>query len=160
MLANYAADRNYFDGRVVLQDGMRKTLPPFYSAAAEEEASGTVWLLALVDGQTQLFDPSAGIEGVAGGSAWGSDIASVSGSCGGAHVLATRPGNATQPDAGQPDALQAFSVANRAILPASDPLPFAGAITALWPASASSVLAVSLAGGKYQAYVVTLVCGN
>jgi hypothetical protein len=156
LLATYAAERNYFDGRVVLQDGMRKTLPPFYSAAAAEEANGIVWLFALTDGQMQFFNPAAGIEAVGGVSpAWGSDIVAMSGSCGGTQVLATRP-----VDASQPDALEAFSVSNRAVLPASAPLPFAGPITALWPASSSAALAVSVAGQKYQAYVVTLSCGN
>ncbi len=40
LLANFAAGRNYFDGRVVPPSGVRKTLPPFFSAAPTEE-SGT-----------------------------------------------------------------------------------------------------------------------
>lgn len=156
LLATYAAERNYFDGRVVLQDGMRKTLPPFYSAAAAQETNGTLWLLALVDGQMEFFNPAAGIEALAGATpGWGSDIVAVSGACGGTQVLATRAVDATQPDT-----LEAFSVGNRAVVASSAPLPFAGAITALWPASPSAALAVSLAGRKYQAYVVTLACGN
>jgi hypothetical protein len=160
LLAGFAADRNYFDGRVVLQDGSHKTVPPFYSAAAAEDAGGTLWLLARVDGQTQIVTLTpAGTDSQAFAlPAWGSDIVGVTGPCGGgAQVLASRP-----VDGAQPDALQAFLVGNRAALPASAPMPFEGAITALWPASPSAALAVvrDPADRKYRAYVVTLDCGS
>src|SRR5262249_5768543 len=51
LLANFAANRNYFEGRVATQSGAAKTVAPFYSAAA---ANG-FWVLAGVDGQAQLF---------------------------------------------------------------------------------------------------------
>ena len=56
LLANFAAARNYFDGRVITQTGLRKTVAPFYSAASVEEQGRTLWLLAMVDGRTQIFD--------------------------------------------------------------------------------------------------------
>jgi hypothetical protein len=153
LLAYFTPGRNYFDGRVVLQEGNRKSVPPFYSAAALEQPGGTSWLLTLTDGQTQLFnsawDPVASIPN------WGSDIASLN-ACGpGPQILATRPG-----DSAQPDALQTFSIATGSALPASAPLPFAGSITALWPASPSAALAVAFdaAAHKYRAYAVTLSC--
>jgi hypothetical protein len=155
LLAYFTPGRNYFDGRVVLQDGNRKAVPPFYSAAALEQAGGTSWLLALTDGQTQLFnsawDPIGSIPN------WGSDIVTLNTCAAGPQIVAARPG-----DNSQPDALQTFSIVNGSALPASAPLPFAGPITALWPASPSAALAVAFdaTARKYRAYAVTLSCGS
>lgn len=156
LLAGYAAARNYFDGRVVTQAGLRKTVPPFYSAASVEEQGRPLWLLALVDGRTQIFDAS--FEPVGNLASWGSDIAGVEGRCSGrAQVLATRPG-----DAGEPDAIQAFAIVNRTADPFAGPAAFPGPVTALWSSGATSALAVArdLTTGRYGAYVVTLICGG
>jgi hypothetical protein len=155
LLAYFTSGRNYFDGRVVLQDGNRKAVPSFYSAAALEQAGGTSWLLALTDGQTQLFnsawDPIGSIPN------WGSDLVTLNTCAAGPQIVAARPG-----DNSQPDALQTFSIVNGSALPASAPLPFAGPITALWPASPSAALAVAFdaTARKYRAYAVTLSCGS
>jgi hypothetical protein len=58
LLANFAAGRNYFDGRVVAQNGAPRAVAAFYSAASVEERGEIFWLLALVDGRAQLFDSS------------------------------------------------------------------------------------------------------
>ncbi len=160
LLADFAAERNYFSGRVVLQDGTKRTVPPFYSAAAAQEASGAIWLLALVDGQTEVFSPaltSAADTQTVATPTWGSDIVGVSGCADAPQVLATRPADSTQPDA-----VQAFSASNRIFQAASAPMPFAGTITAFWPASPGAALAVvhDPVDREYRAYVVTLVCGN
>jgi hypothetical protein len=156
LLANFAADRNYFDGRVVTQNGLRRSVARFFSAAAFEEAGGLSWLVTLVDGKTQIldasFDPAGEISG------WGSDIAGLGSSCnGGAPVLATRPG-----DADEPDAVQAFTIVGRAAVPVAPPVPFAGPVTALWSSSSGSVVAVSRdpATSRYAAYVLTMVCNR
>jgi len=154
LLANFALERNYFDGHVVLQDGSRRTVPPFYAAAAGEDSGGTFWLLSLLDGQTGVFTGS--FETVGTVPSWGSDLVGINAPCaGGSQVLATRPG-----DGNEPDAIQAFSIVNRAPNPVSAPLAFGGAVTALWPATASAALAVTSdpASGKYAAYLVTLAC--
>jgi hypothetical protein len=160
LLASFTPGRNYFDGRVVLQEGNRKTVPPFYSAAALElnqnaQPGGTSWLLALTDGQTQLFNPAW--DPIASIPNWGSDLVTLVACSAGPQILATKPG-----DNSQPDAVQTFSIVNGSALPASAPLPFAGAITALWPASPSSALAVEFdpTAHKYRAYAVTLSCGS
>ena len=157
LLANFAAARNYFDGRVATAAGLRKTIAaPFYSAASAAEQGRPLWLLAMLDGRTQIFD--AWLETVGAIASWGSDIAGTEASCGGgSQVLATRPG-----DAGEPDAIQAFAIVNRAATPLTPPVEFAGPVTALWPSSATSALAVvrdPLTGG-YAAYVITVVCGS
>jgi hypothetical protein len=154
LLANFAAERNYFDGHVVSQDGLRRTVPPFYAAAAGEDSSGTFWFLSLLDGQTGMFN--AGFEPMGTAPSWGSDIVGISAPCaGGSQVLATRPA-----DANEPDAIQAFSVVNRAANSLTAPLAFGGPVTALWPATAVAALAVASdpATGNYAAYLVTLAC--
>jgi hypothetical protein len=156
LLANFAAARNYFDGHVVTQTGQRKTVAPFYSAAEVEDQGRTFWLLAALDGRTQIVDSSFESVGTIPG--WGSDIAGVDARCGsGSQVMATR---AT--DASEPDAVQVFAVANRAAAPMAEPVAFAGPVTALWPAGATSVLAVERdsTAGKYAAYLLTVSCGN
>jgi hypothetical protein len=157
LLANFAATRNYFDGRVATAAGLRKTIAaPFYSAASAAEQGRPLWLLAMLDGRTQIFD--AWLDPVGAIASWGSDIAGTEASCGGgSQVLATRPG-----DAGEPDAIQAFAIVNRAATPLTAPVEFAGPVTALWPLSATSALAVvrDPLTGRYAAYVITVVCGS
>ncbi|HEY1238957.1 MAG TPA: hypothetical protein VGF16_00310 [Bryobacteraceae bacterium] len=154
VLANFAANRNYFDGRVVTQSGVRKTIAPFYSAASVEDQGSTLWLLALVDGHTQILDGA--LDPVASISGWGSDVAGIGARCGtGSQVLATRPG-----EFNEPDAVQAFSIVNHAAAPLGPPVTFAGPVTALWPSGPASALAISrdAATGRYTAYVLTMAC--
>jgi hypothetical protein len=139
-----------------LQDGSRRTVAPFYAAASGGDSASTFWLLSLLDGQTAIF--SASFEPAGTVSSWGSDIVGTSAPCaGGSQVLATRAG-----DAREPDSIQAFAIANRAANPLAAPLAFPGPVTALWPATAASALAVASdpASGKYAAYLVTLDCGH
>jgi hypothetical protein len=156
LLANFAPARNYFDGHVVTQAGLRKTVAPFYSAAAVEEQGRTLWLLAALDGRALLLDASLEATGAIPG--WGSDIAGVDAHCGGGSlVVATRPSGADDRDA-----VQAFAVANGAAAPLGEPVEFAGPVTALWPAASASALAVErdLTTGKYAAYLLTVACGK
>ncbi|HLH20808.1 MAG TPA: hypothetical protein VKX45_26520 [Bryobacteraceae bacterium] len=156
LLAHFAAGRNYFDGRVVTQSGATRNVPPFYSAAAFDDAGRTVWLLALADGSAGLFDASLDPLGAASGS-WGSDVAAAGVRCGGRSlVLASRAG-----DGRQADALRAWALSDRAVAPISDPLELPGPITALWPAPGGATAVVqNAAAGRYQAYSVTVACGQ
>jgi hypothetical protein len=153
LLAHYTAARNHFDGRVVTQNGSRRTLAPFYTAAAVEEAGEALWVTAGLDGRALLLDRSFAQAGVVGD--WGSDIAGAGARCAGvAPVVATRPGEDNE-------ALEAFSIAGRQAAPLSAPLPMPGPVTALWPAP-EGVLAVTRDPSmeRYAAYLVTLVCGR
>jgi hypothetical protein len=156
LLANFAAARNYFDGRVTTQSGVRKTVPPFFSAASVEDRGRTWWVLAQVDGRSQIFDDAWQPAALA--AQWGSDLAGTDARCGGAsQVLAARPA-----DRGEPDALQAFALGNQAAAATTGALDFTGPVTALWPSGGTSVLAVArdLRTGRYAAYLVTVVCGR
>jgi hypothetical protein len=156
LLANFAAARNYFDGRVTTQSGNRKTVPPFFSAASVEDQGRTSWVLSQVDGRSQIFDAAWQPTGLA--VPWGSDIAGTDAHCGGgSQVLATRTA-----DSGEPDTVQAFAVVNQAATATTGAVDFPGPVTALWPSGGTSVLAVTrdLRTGGYAAYLVTVVCGR
>lgn len=154
LLSAFSPARNYFDGRVTTQTGLRKTVAPFFSAASVEEQGRQLWLLAMVDGRTQIFDSV--FDAVGGVAGWGSDIAGTEAHCGGGfQVLATKAGD-------EGDSIRAFTVVNRVPAPLTAPVEFPGPITALWPAGAGSVLAVAydLATNRYAAYLVAVVCGS
>ena len=156
LLANFAAGRNYFDGRVVTQAGTRKTVAAFYSAVAVEDQGRAFWLLALVDGRAQIVDASFETVGTFPG--WGSDVAGVDAQCGsGSQFMATKAG-----DSNEPDAVQLFAFGNRVASPVAVPVTFSGPVTALWPLGGASVLAVErdLTTGRYAAYVLTVGCGG
>jgi hypothetical protein len=153
LLAGFAAGRNYFDGNVVTSSGARKTVPPFYSAAAADDNGRTVWVLATVDGGAQIFDAALDPVGPAG--VLGSDIAGTDVRCGGRSVvLATRPG-----DGQGPDALRAYAIVNRAAVPLGPAAELPGPVTALWPMGSGAMAIVKNgAAGTYQAFAVTVTC--
>ena len=154
LLATFAASRDYFDGRVVTQSGTRKTVAPFYTAASVESQGRTLWVMAQTDGRTQITD--ALLEPVASIGPWGSDIAGIDAGCGGAsQVLATRGG-----DSSEPDALQSFTIADRAATPVTAAAMLPGPVTALWPSGASAAVAVvrELGSGEFIAYVASVSC--
>jgi hypothetical protein len=157
LLAEFAAARNYFVGRITTQSGQRKSVPPFFSAASVESQGRTWWLLAATDGRVQMFD--AALDSVGATNApWGSDIAGTDAQCGaGSQVLATRAG-----DRGQPDSIQAFTLADRTPRPLTEAADFPGPVLALWTSGASAVTVVvrDLRSQQYSAYVVSVVCAN
>lgn len=156
LLASFAAARNYFDGRVVTQSGSRKSIAPFFSAAAVEEQGRISWVLAMLDGRAQIFNSSFEPQGSF--ALWGSDIAAVEAHCGAAsQIIATRTGDSTVPDA-----VQSFALVNGAAVPLTAPITFTGPVTAMWPSGAGSVLVVArdLSTGKYGAYVISVACGS
>jgi hypothetical protein len=154
LLATFAVTRDYFDGRVVTQSGTRKTVAPFYTAASVESQGRTLWVMAQTDGRTQIADAS--LEAVATIGPWGSDIAGIDAPCGGSsQVLATRAG-----DSSEPDALQSFTIADRAATPVTATAKLPGPVMALWPSGASAALTVArdLASGDFIAYVASVSC--
>jgi hypothetical protein len=154
--ANFAPGRNHFDGRVSTANGIRKTLAPFFSAASAEENGRQYWLLAMLDGRTQIFD--AAFDPVGSVAPWGSDLAATETHCGGGwQTLVTKAGEGREPDA-----VRAYGLVNRAPVPLSAPLDLPGPVTALWSLGGNRALAVvaDLATGRYEAYVITVNCGG
>lgn len=157
LLAEFAATRNYFGGRVTTQSGQRKAVPAFFSAASAEFQGRTWWLLAAIDGRVQIFDSALDPAGALSAQ-WGSDIAGTDAHCGtGSQVLATRAG-----DRAQGDAIQAFTMAERTPQPLTEATDFPGPVLTLWTSGGSAVTVVArdLRTGKYAAYAVTVVCGS
>jgi hypothetical protein len=156
LLANFAPGRNHFDGRVSTANGVRKTLAPFFSAVSTEENGRQYWLLAMLDGRTQIFD--AAFNPVGSVAPWGSDLAATETHCGGGwQTLVTKAAEGREPDA-----VRAYGLVNRAPVPLSAPLDLPGPVTAFWSLGGSRALAVvaDLATGRYEAYVVTVNCGG
>jgi hypothetical protein len=156
LLANFAASRNYFDGRIVTQTGTRKTVAPFYSAASVESQGRALWLLAQIDGRTLIADASFDPQGSI--ASWGSDIVGIDAACGApSQVLATRAG-----DAAETDAIGSYTIAGGAATPVTAPMLFPGPVTALWPSGPEAGLAIArdLASGEYIAYVITISCAH
>jgi hypothetical protein len=156
LLANFASSRNYFDGRVVMPNGVRKNIAPFYTAGVVEDQGRAMWVLTMVEGRAQLFDSLLEPAGIIG--PWGSDLAGTEARCGsGTQVLATKAG-----DAREPDALRAWSLVNRAAVPLTPAMEVPGPVTALWSLGGPNAVAVvrDLASGKYVAYLITVVCGG
>jgi hypothetical protein len=152
LLANFAAARNYFDGRVVSPAGVRKTVPAFYTIAGIEDQGRTHWVATLVDGRTQILDAAFETAGTI--PSWGSDVAAVECRC--AQLLSTKPG-----DAREPDELRAWSIVNRTAVSVAPPLEMPGPVTALWSLSGAEAIAVvrDLATGRYAAYLIKVACG-
>jgi hypothetical protein len=156
LLANFAAGRNHFDGRVSTANGVRKTVAPFFSAVSTEENGRQYWLLAMLDGRTQVYDVA--FNPVGSVAPWGSDLAATETHCGGGwQTLVTKAGEGREPDA-----VRAYGLVNRAPVPLSAPLDVPGPVTALWSLGGNRALAVvaDLASGRYEAYVVTVNCGG
>ena len=155
LLANFGG-RDFFDGRMVTQAGLRRNVAPFFSAAALAEQGRTTWVATLIDGRAQIFDSALEPQGTF--TMWGSDIAGLDTRCGsGSQIVASRPG-----DGSEPDAVQGFTLVNGAAVAITPPVTFAGPVTALWPAGSNAVVAISrdLSTGKYGAYVIRVACGG
>src|SRR5262249_3476521 len=110
-----------------------------------------------VDGKTRLY--GAGWEPAGSVEQWGSDIAGLDAPCGsGRQVLATRPG-----DASEPDAVQAFQMSHGEAVPASAPVTMPGTGTGLWPAAGrASAVVISRDPNprRYAAFHLSLSCGS
>ncbi|HEX8926677.1 MAG TPA: hypothetical protein VF786_12840 [Terriglobales bacterium] len=149
----YNSGRNFFSG--ILSPGLGRQLPAFYSAAPIFRPKNTQWVLTLLDGRTALED-TAGEQRLSGAARnWGSDIVSIQSECGAKQqILATAGVND-----GAEDSLQAFEINGRDASAVSTPMKFAGSITALWPATPGSAVAiVRNPQGGYDAYSITLAC--
>lgn len=182
--ASFTADRNYFDGRVRLDDGRELTLPPFLAAvlvprnaavhagmpvtparapagstaeAKVDSADPPGWVVSGLDGRVLLLNSNA--QAVANTGGWGSQIVGVQSGCGdGWQVLTTQAG-----DLNETDAVQAFEIVERKPVPVSGPVEFPGPITELWPrANGSEAIAIArnLQTGAYEAFRLSVTCGQ
>jgi hypothetical protein len=156
MSGHFVPDRNFFDGKLTLAD-QEIQVPEFVSAASVPGDSGTLKIFADLDGRVRAFgkypEPVATIDG------WGSDIAALQSGCGsGWQILSTRAGDLTQVDA-----IQAYSLRDRAAVEVSAPVELPGPVTALWQSEdGRTVRAVArdLKSGTYEAFTLSISCGD
>jgi hypothetical protein len=174
--AYFAADRNFFDGRIKLDDGREiKTLPflalvvmplsaaphaglPALPGRVPPSATGAPgWLLSGLDGRSQLLNSNA--EPVMDVGGWGSQIVGLQTGCGdGWQVLASQAG-----DLNEADAVQAYEIVNRKPVPVSSPIEFAGPVTELWPLAdgiGAIAIARNLQTDVYEAFRLSVSCGQ
>ena len=148
-LAVFDSGRNLFTGRVDIEPGGVRELPPFFSAAS----TGGAWIFAAADGRAHVYldslEPAGTIE------QWGSDIAALQTPCG-PRILVTRASGFHEPDS-----IQAYELVNHAANPAGPPLEFSGPITALW-AFGNFAMAVSRdpETERYAAFSLAATCGS
>jgi hypothetical protein len=141
-LVRWAPGRNYFADEPI----------GFYSAASIDNFD----LKAGTDGRTRVSNSTGQL--VATLDDWGSDIAAIQGSCGQWFVLAS-----AKTEREGVDRLQPYQLTDAQPTPSGEPLAFAGAITALWPAeTGTQVTAVvhNRKTGNYEVYRVEIGCGN
>jgi hypothetical protein len=154
--AFFAPTRNFFTGALAPGIDKQTNVKAFFSAAMLPREKYRLWIFVAVDGQVHLLDGLA--DQTVPRLGWGSDITSVRSGCGlGWQVLATAGADSTG------ESMKAFEIADREPLAVSQPLEFAGNITALWPdsdgASATAVVQ-NIESGKYEAYRLSIACGQ
>ena len=168
--AYFTLDRNFFDGRVRLEDGREMKVPPFFAGAAvpvshagrkagatSQVTSGAMWLLAGLDGHAQLLNGD-GVS-LASLSGMGSSLVGLQTGCrSGWQALATQAS-----DFNEADAIQAYEIVNHKAVAASLPVEFAGPVMELWPsANGSEAIAIShnLKTAEYEAFRLSISCGQ
>jgi hypothetical protein len=149
--------RNEFDGVIATAAGGRVTVSPFYSMALAGTAAEPLWIFASPDGRAAVYNAALLPSGqhIPG---WGTDIAGVEAPCGsGRQVLATKPG-----DVSEPDAVQAYEISGGHAAPVGIALDFPGPVTALWSSGSGAATAVvrDSKTGRYAAYTLAIGCGS
>lgn len=151
----FAANRNFFTGVLSPGIGRQTATAKFYTAVSIPRANYSLWIFTGVDGELHLLD---GITDQSARLNWGSDLAGVRTSCGaGWQVLATLAGDNTG------DSIRAYEFLDRDPVAVSQPIEFAGGITALWTeARGGSAIAVSRNAetGNYEAFRLALACAQ
>jgi hypothetical protein len=150
--AFYNAARNYFTGVISPDAGV--DLPPFYSAAVLERASGAALLINSIDGRV-LIASNGKLTTVKGTEDWGSDFALIQSGCGdGAQVIVSGA------DASDGDTLRAYQITGSEATPSSAPLQIEGTVTALQtaPDGKSVIAVIRNAQNQYEVDRVTALC--
>jgi hypothetical protein len=152
--ALFNSARDYFS--CALLPGIGKPVSPFYTAAEMPRSNYTLWVFTGVDGAVRESDGvnERRVPGSVSGD-WGSDLAGVRTACGlGTQVVVTQAGDGA-------DSLRAYEVPDREPVLVSAVLNFDGPLTALWTAmDGTSANAVVKTGGRYEAYSVSVACGQ
>ena len=154
--ALFNAARNYFTG--ALLPGIGKPVTPFFTAADLPRANYTLWIFTSTDGTVRESD---GVNErrttTASTGDWGSDLAAVHDACGlGTQLLVTTAGDGA-------DSLRAYELPDREPVLVSAVLSFDNPIVALWTSmdgTNANAMVHNLAGGRYEAYSVSIACNQ
>jgi hypothetical protein len=147
--AFFSSNRNFFTGALA---GRRESMPPFFSAARTFSAGEAVWLMTGTDGMTRLYSDLS--RPLATFSDWGSEIASVTTTCGREQVLVSKPGDQTEPEA-----IQSVEFID------GEPTPMTTALRASGPVSGFSstpdgvnAIIFNRNSHLYEAHVLNVTC--
>lgn len=174
--AYFTPDRNFFDGRIKLDDGSEVRTTPFSTLvimtakgaahAGLPAPGGRVppgataipgWVLGGLDGGAQLL--AGNLQPVANVGGWGSQMVGLQSGCGsGWQILATQAR-----DLNQADAVQGYEITDRKPVPVSSAAEFAGPVMELWPmADGSQAIAISrnLQTAAYEAFRLSILCSE
>jgi hypothetical protein len=164
--AQFSESRNFLTGRLYGKNGWRADVEPFFSAALlPDDKAPNLTIHSGVDGRVRIYE-RAKLTATVG--AWGSELTSLNTGCGtGWQVLASRPGDWTEPDA-----LMAYEITDRQAVSVTPPLEFPGPVKYLGPEflpgtrgakdlnSRAIAVSLNLKTGHYEAYTLTLSCGR
>lgn len=154
--SSFAPGRNFFEGRLITGAGEEVRVPPFFSSAEVPGAAGDFEVFDGVDGRVRLRTNGRAAASWAG---WGSNVAAIKAECARRWLLlADSPS-----DPAGPDSARAYEINRDAAVPASPAIEFSGPVTALWSeGDGASALAVArnLRTGKYEAYSLSISCGQ
>jgi hypothetical protein len=125
---------------------------PFFS----EATSGNARLAAEPDGRTHIYDAAGRSDNAAAIiEAWGSDIAPMT-TCAGPRVAVTGAG-----DRESADTVTLYDLIQAVPIRVSEPVEFAGPVTALWPSRDGAVVVTrNPATHTYEAYGLSADCGR
>jgi hypothetical protein len=156
-LAKLDPARNYFLDPLESPNASGEKFAPFYSAALQAAYDVHPVILAGLDSSAQLHE--GGDEVTAHFPGWGSDIASLNGTCAApSPVLVTGTGDDTSTDT-----IQIYQIADRQAMAAGQPISFAGPVRALWAASdgnSAQAISQNLQTGAYEASSISISCGR
>jgi hypothetical protein len=154
--ALFNSARDYFTG--ALLPGIGKPVSPFFTAAELPRSNYTLWIFTGVDGQVRESDgvnERRVASSVSGD--WGSDLAAVRDACGlGTQLLVSSAGDGA-------DSLRAYEVPDREPVLVSAAMSFEGPVTSLWPSmdgTTANAVVHNTTGGRYEAYSVSVACGQ
>ena len=158
LVAFFSPRRNFFNGLLAGQTA-GASVPSFFSAATWQNGDQHIWLFTGTDGHARLFQNDLSSP-VATFNGWGSTVAAVHSNCGsGWQILTSSPA-----DMVHSDSVQAVEIAGREALPVSAPIDLSGAVEALWTAGNYSQIVngviQSQATGKYEAFILTVICNQ
>ncbi len=157
--AGLVRGRNFFDWQTSNVQNYARRTPPFFSVAGIQLSQQPAWIAAGIDGRARLYETDSGAQATAAFDGWGSDLSGVATDCGtGWQVLATRAG-----DASEPEAVQAFEIVEQQAVAVSAPLELPGPLVSLRPSEsggAAHAVVRNLKTGRYEARTLSLSCGR